>query len=83
MGSASLPIYYIKDKKCLCIPTYYVLYEFLNRSSDSDGILYRDRLDLEEEDKLHFVAKKVNKRSKLWRFLNKDFEIIIIIIFYL
>jgi len=35
-----------------------VIYAFLNRSSDCDEICYRDRLDLEEEDKLHVASKK-------------------------
>jgi len=33
--------------------------------------LYRDKLDLGEEDGLHFVVKKTNPR----RFSNRDFEI--------
>jgi len=43
---------YINHKNC-----FYVLYAFLNRSSDCDEIWYRDRLDL-GEDRPHFVVKK-------------------------
>jgi len=54
-----------------------VLYALLNRSSDCDEFLSRDRLYLGEEDRLHFVTKKVIKRSKQGMFSNRDFEIII------
>jgi len=40
----------------MLLPTN-VFYVFPNRSSDWDEIWYRDRLDLGEEDKLHFFAK--------------------------
>jgi len=40
----------------------------------------RDRLDLGKEYiRLHFVMKKVNKKSNPGRFSNREFEIIIII----
>lgn len=45
----------------------YVLYGFLNRSSDCDEIWYSDRLDLRKRSKLNFVLKKVNKRFNMDR----------------
>lgn len=44
-----------------------------------------ESLDLREEDRLHFVSEKVNKRSNLGGggFSKRDFEIIIIIFFFL
>jgi len=58
----------------LFLPSY-VFYAFPARSSDCDEIWYRDRLDLDQEDRLHFVAKNVNKKSNLGKFSNSDFEI--------
>jgi len=75
-------VYILYKRQNIFVLTYLVLYAFLNRPFDCDGIWYKDRLDLEEEDKLHFVANNVNTKSKPGRFSNKDFEIIIIILFF-
>jgi len=49
----------------------FVLYVFLNHC---DVIWYKDRLDHGEKDRLHFVSKKVNKKSNLRRLSNKEFK---------
>jgi len=36
----------------------FVLYAFINRSSDCDDIWRTDRLDLKEKNRLYFVSKK-------------------------
>jgi len=43
-----------------------VLYKYLNSSSDCYEICYKDRLDLGEEDRLYFVAKKGKLEKKTY-----------------
>lgn len=70
------------NRKCLYPTTTRVRYAFLNRLSDFNKIWYRDILDLGEEESLHFVSIKVNKRCNPGKFSNGDFEMIIIVIIF-
>jgi len=73
---------YIRYKRQTCLylpylPTYDILYAFLNRSSDCYEIWYRDRLDLGDEGRLHFVTEKI---VRLLFFVYKWLLLVLIII---